>query len=92
MSNSAWIQVKTSDWAEWKDESKGNANADWKAWAAEIKSWKGVDGVWSTTGSWDWIVKLDDNSSDWNGAKEVMWKIKEHKWVSETNTWWGEQL
>lgn len=94
MSNNAvWIQVKTADWAEWKDEAVGNSpDASWKAWVEEIKSWPGVEKIWSTSGQWDWIVKLTNDSSSWEGAKKIMWKLKEHKWVSDTNTWWSEEF
>lgn len=94
MATSAWIQVKMSDWSEWQGESNGeSADSFWKKWASEIKNWPGVKSIWSSTGQWDWLIQLEEGEpSNWQNAKNIMWKLKKHNWVSDTLTWWSEEF
>ena len=56
-----------------------------------MAKWDGVESIWSTTGDWDWCVKLDSKSSSPEKAEAMVAKIREGHWASETKTsWWKE--
>lgn len=64
-----------------------------KPWA-DMKSmlkWDEVDGMWSTTGDWDWCIKLNSKSSSPEKTEEFINRMRDGKWATETKTnWWKE--
>lgn len=64
-----------------------------KPWSelSGVSKWDGVEKIWSTTGDWDWCIKLDSKSSTPEKAEAFVSKIRDGKWASETKThWWKE--
>ena len=56
-----------------------------------IAKWDGVEKMWSTTGDWDWCIKLDQKSSSPEKAEAFVARMREGRWVTETKTnWWKE--
>ncbi len=51
-----------------------------------IKSWPGVDTIWSTTGEWDWCIKLDENHSTPEKTEEIAGKLRDADWVWDTRS------
>lgn len=62
-----------------------------KKWSdlSSIAKWDGVEQIWSTSGEWDWCVKLDKNHSTPEKAEMFVSKIRDGHWASNTQTnWW----
>ena len=58
---------------------------------SSISKWDGVEQVWSTSGDWDWCVKLDKQSSTPEKAEAFVSKVRDGHWASATKTnWWKE--
>ncbi len=58
----------------------------------EIKQWPEVESVWTTTGSWDWWIKLKPaQSQDQDSVQKLVWNLRKKPWVSSTETWWAKQ-
>lgn len=56
-----------------------------------MAKWEGVESMWSTTGDWDWCIKLDKKSSSPEMAQEFVARMRDGNWASETQTnWWKE--
>lgn len=63
--------------------------------AAEMSAmskWEGVESIWSTTGEWDWCVKLNTKSSSPENAEAMVAKMRAGHWASETQTNWWKQV
>ncbi len=57
----------------------------------EMSSWKEIDSMWSTSGDWDWCVKLDSDNSTPEKAEAFTTRLRSGNWVSDTRTnWWRE--
>ena len=65
-----------------------------KSWSelSNVAKWEGVENVWSTSGEWDWCIKLDNKSSSPEKAEEFVSKIRNGNWASETKTHWWKQV
>ena len=58
----------------------------------EIKKWAEVEGVWTTTGTWDWWIKLKPSKeANLDSAKKIVWQLRKKPWVSSTETWWSQE-
>jgi hypothetical protein len=57
-----------------------------------MAKWDGVESIWSTTGEWDWCVKMDAKSSSPENAEAMVAKMREGHWASETKTNWWRQV
>lgn len=56
-----------------------------------IAKWDGVEKMWSTTGDWDWCIKLDQKSSSPEKTEEFVSRLRNGHWATETRTnWWKE--
>jgi hypothetical protein len=69
---------------------KGTGNlskADWK----KIKSWGKVEKIWTCSGEWDWWIQLNANLN-WDEVKQFVWNLRQEPWVSNTNTWYLEEI
>lgn len=63
------------------DKSMSDMNA--------MAKWEGVESMWSTSGDWDWCVKLDSQSSSPEKAEMMVARMREGQWATETKTnWW----
>lgn len=64
-----------------------------KSWSdsQSIAKMKGVQSVWSTSGDWDWCIKLDNKHSTPEETADFVNKLRSADWVSDTKTsWWKE--
>lgn len=57
-----------------------------------MSKWEGVEGMWSTTGDWDWCIKLDSKSSSPEKTEEFVNKMRQGNWACETKTQWWKQV
>ena len=56
-----------------------------------VKQWAGVKEIWSTSGDWDWAIKLDKNHSTPEKTEEFVSKLRDAEWVANTESnWWRE--
>lgn len=56
-----------------------------------MMKWDGVEKMWSTTGEWDWCIKLDMKSSTPEKTEEFVNRMRDGHWASATKThWWKE--
>lgn len=56
-----------------------------------MAKWDGVEKMWSTSGDWDWCIKLDQKSSTPEKAEAFVARMREGHWATETQTnWWKE--
>ncbi|MBA2656929.1 MAG: hypothetical protein H0U70_08065 [Tatlockia sp.] len=56
-----------------------------------ISKWEGVESMWSTTGDWDWCIKLDSKMSTPEQTQAFVARMREGHWATETRTnWWKE--
>ncbi len=79
MSWNAFIDIKAN----------GKLNeSDW----AEVKKWAEVDQAWSTSGAWDWLVKLKSDVKCMDELEKLVFKLRSMGWVSETRTWWAKSV
>lgn len=66
------------------------SNKPWSDLSAMMK-WDGVEKMWSTTGDWDWCIKLDKNSSTPEKTEAFVNRMREGSWATSTKTnWWKE--
>lgn len=70
---------------------RGTGKINEAAWR-EVKKWGDVEQVWSTSGDWDWLVKLSSSVNDWDKVKKFVVTLREQPWVTETHTWWAQAL
>lgn len=57
----------------------------------DLAKWKEVDGMWSTSGDWDWCLKLKQDASSPEVTEKVIEKMRKEKWATDTKTgWWKE--
>lgn len=64
-----------------------------KSWSelSPMAKWDGVENMWSTTGEWDWCIKLDKSASSPEKTQEFVSKMRDEHWATETHTnWWKE--
>ena len=59
-----------------------------KSWTdtQAVKSWPGVDTIWSTTGEWDWCIKLDEAHSTPEKTEDFAGKLRDSDWVWDTQS------
>lgn len=51
----------------------------------------GVKNIWSTSGDWDWCIKLDSAHSTPDKTEMFVSKLRQADWIAETKTsWWKE--
>lgn len=51
----------------------------------------GVKNIWSTSGDWDWCIKLDSTHSTPDQTEMFVAKLRQSDWIAETKTsWWKE--
>lgn len=56
-----------------------------------VKQWPGVKEIWSTSGDWDWAIKLDKDYSTPEKTEEFVAKLRDAEWVANTESnWWRE--
>jgi hypothetical protein len=56
-----------------------------------MAKWDGVEKMWSTSGDWDWCVKLDQKMSSPEQAEAFVARMRAGQWATETQThWWKE--
>jgi hypothetical protein len=56
-----------------------------------IAKWPGVKSIWSTSGEWDWCIKLDKDHSTPEKTEEFVTKLRKADWVDHTeSSWWRE--
>ena len=56
-----------------------------------VAKWPGVHQIWSTSGDWDWRIKLDEQHSTPEKTEEFVSKLRQADWVSNTESkWWRE--
>lgn len=57
----------------------------------EMMKWDGVESMWSTSGKWDWCIKLDKGMSTPEKTEAFVARMRDGKWATETQTnWWKE--
>lgn len=57
----------------------------------QMSKWDGVENMWSTSGDWDWCIKLDMNSSTPEKTEAFVNKMRTGQWATQTKTqWWKE--
>lgn len=57
-----------------------------------MSKWEGVESIWSTTGDWDWCVKLETKSSSPEKAEAMVERMRQGNWATETKTNWWKQV
>ncbi|KTD63327.1 hypothetical protein [Legionella shakespearei] len=63
------------------------------AWSdsSSIAKMSGVQSLWSTSGDWDWCIKLDPKHSTPEETAVFVKNLRNADWVAETKTsWWKE--
>lgn len=63
------------------------------AWSdsSAIAKMNGVQSIWSTSGDWDWCIKLDSKHSTPEETAVFVKNLRNADWVAETKTsWWKE--
>ncbi|MBA2648888.1 MAG: hypothetical protein H0U75_04665 [Legionella sp.] len=59
---------------------------------ASFAKMDGVQSLWSTSGDWDWCVKLDQSHSTPEETETFVKNLRKADWVASTNTsWWKEE-
>ena len=64
-----------------------------KSWPelSKLMKWEGVENMWSTTGDWDWCIKLDMKMSSPEKAEEFVARMRKENMAVDTKTnWWKE--
>lgn len=57
----------------------------------QMAKWEGVKSMWSTTGDWDWCIKLDMKMSSPEKTEAFVARMRDGHWATETQThWWKE--
>lgn len=75
---------------EWTGVVFVKTNNSWSDPAAIVKM-GGVRDVWSTSGEWDWCIKLDSKHSTPEETEQFVKQLRKADWVSDTKTsWWKE--
>lgn len=60
--------------------------------SSSLSSMKGVQGLWSTSGPWDWAIELDSSHSTPEETEVFVKNLRKADWVSETSTcWWKKE-
>ena len=77
MNQAVWIFVK----------GNGHDQSDW----SQLSWWNHAE-AWSTNGEWDWMVKLDNQSLDWEAVRRAVWELRSQPWVQDTSTCWSEAV
>ncbi|KTD47994.1 hypothetical protein Lqui_2258 [Legionella quinlivanii] len=57
-----------------------------------MSKWDGIENMWSTTGDWDWCIKLDSKSSSPEKTEEFVNRMREGHWATQTKTNWWKQI
>lgn len=70
---------------------KANGKLNQSEWS-EVHKWAEVDQVWSTSGTWDWMLKLKDSVKSMDELEKLVFKLRALGWVSETRTWWAKSV
>lgn len=66
------------------------AKKDWSD-SKSLSKMKGIQSMWSTSGDWDWCIKLDSKHSTPEETASFVKELRHADWVSETKTsWWKE--
>lgn len=64
------------------------------AWSdsSAIAKMSGVQSLWSTSGDWDWCIKLDQKHSTPEETADFVKNLRKNsEWVVDTKTsWWKE--
>lgn len=56
-----------------------------------VAHWDGVQNIWSTSGEWDWCIKLNPSHSSPEQTEAFVSKLRDTNWVTDTETsWWKE--
>ena len=56
-----------------------------------VSKWSGVEKIWSTSGDWDWCIKMDKAHSNPDQTEELVARLRSTDWVANTeSTWWRE--
>jgi hypothetical protein len=56
-----------------------------------VAKWPGVHQIWSTSGDWDWCIKLDQDNSSPEKTEQFVSKLRQSEWVANTeSSWWRE--
>lgn len=56
-----------------------------------VSKWSGVKNIWSTSGDWDWCIKLDKDHSSPEKTEAFVAKLRDAEWVANTESnWWRE--
>ena len=77
--------MNTSTWNSVIFMKSSKSMDDMKA----MKQWPGVEAMWTTTGPWDWCVKLTKELSTPEQTEEFVARMRQGSWASETQTnWW----
>lgn len=59
--------------------------------SSSIAKMKGVQSLWSTSGDWDWCIKLDPKHSSPEETASFVSTLRKADWVADTSTnWWKE--
>ena len=57
----------------------------------EISKWSGVNKIWSTSGEWDWVIKLNEDHSTPEKTEEFVSNIRNIEWIADSSSkWWKE--
>lgn len=70
---------------------KGNGKLNQSNWS-DVKSWAEVEYAWSTSGAWDWLLKLKGDIKSMDELEKLVFKLRSLGWVSDTRTWWAKSL
>lgn len=70
---------------------RANGKLNQSEWA-QVHKWAEVDQVWSTSGDWDWMLKLKDTVKSMDDLEKLVFKLRGLGWVSETRTWWAKAV
>lgn len=56
-----------------------------------VSNWPGVNKIWSTSGDWDWCIKLDEEHSNPEKTEAFVANLRQSDWVANTESrWWRE--
>lgn len=65
-----------------------------KPWSeiSKLCKWDGVESVWSTSGDWDWCVKLNSKFSSPEHTEAFVSKVRDGHWAMETKSQWWKNM
>ncbi len=57
-----------------------------------VSKWPEVQEIWSSSGDWDWWIKLKPEHSTPQKTEEIVAKLRRQEWVANTQSNWVREV